>query len=112
MTDTAMIFVYLTAGSPEEARLIGRSLVEERLAACVNLIDGMVSLYHWQCAIEEARETVIIAKTRAELFDALAARVRELHSYSTPCIVELPAGRIEANYLGWLIAETTAPTQA
>ena len=55
MTDTAMIFVYLTAGSPEEARLIGRSLVEERLAACVNLIDGMVSLYHWQGAIEEAR---------------------------------------------------------
>ncbi len=109
MSNTAMIFVYLTAGSVEEARRIGRTLVEERLAACVNLIDGMVSIYHWQNTVEEARETVIIAKTRADLFDALAARVQALHSYTTPCIVELPAGRIEAGYLTWLAAETAAP---
>ncbi len=109
MSDTAMIFVYLTAGSPDEARRIGRALVTERLAACVNLIDGMVSIYRWQDTIEEARETVVIAKTRADLFEALSARVRALHSYSTPCIVELPAGRIDASYLAWLVAETAVP---
>ena len=112
MTDTAMIFVYLTAGSPEEARRIGRVLVEERLAACVNVFDGMVSIYHWEGAIEQARETVVIAKTRAGLFDALAARVRALHSYTTPCIVELPVGRIEAGYLAWLTAETAVQVPA
>jgi periplasmic divalent cation tolerance protein len=106
MSDTSIIFAYLTVGSPEEARHIGRSLVEERLAACVNIFDGMTSIYPWQDAIEEARETVIIAKTRGDLFDALAARVRALHSYTTPCIVALPTARIEANYLAWLLAET------
>jgi len=101
-----MILVYITAGSPEEARAIGRALVEERLAACVNLIDGMSSIYRWRGAIEEARETVILAKTRADLFETLATRVRALHSYTTPCILELPAGRIDAGYRAWLEAET------
>ena len=101
-----MILVYMTAGSPEEARRLGRTLVEERLAACVNLIDGMTSLYRWQGGLEEGRETVILAKTRADLFEALAARVRALHSYATPCIVEIPLGRIDSGYLTWLTAET------
>lgn len=101
-----MSLVYITAGSPEEARAIGRALVEERLAACVNLIDGMTAIYHWQGAVEEARETVILAKTRADLFEALAARVRALHSYVTPCVVELPLGRIDPDYAAWLAAET------
>ncbi|MEI6557581.1 MAG: divalent-cation tolerance protein CutA [Rhodospirillaceae bacterium] len=101
-----MIFVYITAGSPADARTIGRLLVEERLAACVNILDGMTSIYRWQGAIEEGRESVIIAKTRATLFDALAARVKTIHSYTTPCIVELPLGRIDRGYLDWLNAET------
>ncbi|MEI8394957.1 MAG: divalent-cation tolerance protein CutA [Rhodospirillaceae bacterium] len=99
-------FVYITAGSPEEARRIGRALVEERLAACVNLIDGMNAIYRWQGAVEEATETIILAKTRADLFEALAARVRQLHSYTTPCIVEVPLGRIDPAYQAWLTAET------
>jgi len=101
-----MIFVYITVGSIDEARAIGRTLVEERLAACINIIDGMTSIYRWQGAIEEGRETIMIAKTREGLFNELAARVKAIHSYTTPCIVELPLGRIDAGYLEWLAAET------
>lgn len=101
-----MIFVYITTGTFEEARRIGRVLLEERLAACVNITDGMRSIYRWDDAIEEGRETVMIVKTRAALFDALADRVKALHSYTTPCIVELPLGRIDSGYLGWLTKET------
>ncbi|AWJ82995.1 divalent-cation tolerance protein CutA [Azospirillum sp. TSH58] len=96
------VFAYITAGSRDEARRIGRALVEERLAACANIFDGMTSIYRWQDAIEEADETVLIAKTRAELFDRLAARVRELHSYEVPCVVELTVGRGNPAYLDWL----------
>ena len=103
---TDMVFVYITAGSPDEARRIGRTLVTERLAACVNIVDGMESIYHWQGAIEEGRETILIAKTRSGLFSDLAERVKAIHSYTTPCIVEIPLGRIEAGYLAWLAAET------
>ena len=101
-----MIFVYITASSPEEARLIGRTLVEERLAACVNMVDGMSSIYRWQGAIEEGRETIMIVKTRSELFNELAERVKTIHSYTSPCIVEIPLGRIDGGYLDWLTAET------
>ncbi|QCO01274.1 divalent-cation tolerance protein CutA [Azospirillum argentinense] len=96
------VFAYITAGSRDEARRIGRALVEERLAACANIFDGMTSIYRWQDSIEEATETVLIAKTRAELFDRLAARVRELHSYDVPCVVELRVGRGNPAYLDWL----------
>ncbi|TWA65780.1 periplasmic divalent cation tolerance protein [Azospirillum brasilense] len=96
------VFAYITAGSRDEARRIGRALVEERLAACANIFDGMTSIYRWQDAIEEAEETVLIAKTRAELFDRLAARVRELHGYEVPCVVELRVGRGNPAYLDWL----------
>ena len=101
-----MIFVYLTAASPEEARAIGRTLVEERLAACVNILDGMSSIYRWEGAIEEGRESIIIAKTRHELFNELSERVKAIHSYSVPCILEIPLGRIDGPYLDWLTAET------
>ena len=100
------VFAYITASSREEAMRIGRALVEERLAACANVLDGMTSIYRWQGNIEEAAETVLIAKTRAELFDRLAARVRALHSYDVPCVVELKIGRGNPAYLDWLRDET------
>jgi Uncharacterized protein involved in tolerance to divalent cations len=100
------VFAYITASSREEALRIGRALVEERLAACANVLDGMTSIYRWQGAIEEASETVLIAKTRAELFDRLATRVRALHSYDVPCVVELKIGRGNPAYLEWLRNET------
>lgn len=105
-TDSSVIFVYMTAGSPEEAQRIGRVLVEEGLAACVNILPEMISIYRWQGQVEDGRESVMIAKTRTDRFDVLAARVRDLHSYETPCIVELPLGRGDAPYLDWLVRES------
>ncbi|ALG71191.1 dihydroorotate dehydrogenase [Azospirillum thiophilum] len=100
------VFAYITAGSKEEALRIGRILVDERLAACANVLDGMTSVYRWNGAVEQAEEAVLIAKTRAGLFDRLTGRVRDLHSYDTPCVVELAVGRGNPAYLDWLRAET------
>ncbi|SMH57888.1 divalent-cation tolerance protein CutA [Azospirillum agricola] len=100
------VLAYVTAGSREEALRIGRALVGERLAACANVLDGMTSVYRWNGAIEEAAEAVLIAKTRAELFEPLAERVRALHSYDTPCVVEVKLGRGNPAFLAWLGQET------
>ncbi len=100
------VFAYITTASREEAMHIGRTLVEERLAACANVLDGMTSIYRWQGAIEEAAETILIAKTRATLFDQLSARVRDLHSYEVPCVVELKIRRGNPAYFDWLRDET------
>ena len=79
--------VYVTAPSFDVAHTIGRTLVEERLAACVNIIPGMHSIYHWQGRTETATEVVLIAKSRAALFEGIEKRVRELHPYDCPCLV-------------------------
>lgn len=107
-----VVFVYMTAGSRSEAEAIGTALVEERLAACVNILDGMTSIYRWEGGVERGAEVVMIAKTRADRFDALAARVRALHSYQVPCIVALPAGGGEAAYLDWIRSEAAVPDPA
>src|SRR5919202_4396780 len=75
------MFVYVTAGSLEEARHLSRSIVTERLAACANIIDGMQSVYWWQGELRDDREAVVIFKTAAERLEALTQRVRQLHSY-------------------------------
>ena len=102
-------FVYITATSPEEARKIGRALVEERLAACVNIIDSMTSLYWWEGKIDEGRETVLIAKTREDLVAAVSDRVKALHSYSCPCVVSLPITQGNPDFLAWIERETRQP---
>jgi periplasmic divalent cation tolerance protein len=98
--------IYMTAGSRDEAKAIGRALVEERLAACANVIDGMESIYWWQGKLTEEREAVLIAKTRADLVPALTGRVRALHSYTVPCVVALPLVDGNPAYLAWLETET------
>jgi periplasmic divalent cation tolerance protein len=98
---------YMTAGSRDEALRIARALVEERLAACCNLIEGMTSIYRWQDEIQEDAEVVVIAKTRAELVERLTARVQALHSYDVPCVVALPIGGGNPAFLDWIAAETT-----
>ncbi len=100
-------FVYITAPTREEAEKIGRVLVNERLAACVNIIPGMRSIYHWQGKVEQAQEVVVIAKTRAALFEKLAKRVRDLHSYTCPCIISLPISAGEPTFLNWINEYTT-----
>ena len=101
--------VYITAASTDEGATIGRALVEERLAACVNILPGMRSIYRWQGAVETADEVVLIAKTRAALVPALIARTREMHSYDVPCVVSLPILDGNPDYLRWLAEEAPAP---
>ena len=97
---------YMTAGTVGEAKTIGRALVEERLAACVNVIPGMTSIYRWEGALEEAEEAVLIAKTRADRFDALARRVAEIHPYDTPCAIRLDIAGGLPPFLQWIAEET------
>lgn len=99
--------VYMTAGTAEEARRIGAALVEERLAACANVIDGMRSIYRWEGKMQNDEEAVLIAKTREDLLDALTERVKALHSYEIPCVVGIPIVGGNADFLDWIGAETT-----
>jgi len=104
---TGICLLYMTAPDADEARRIGDALVAERLAACVNLIPGMVSVYRWQGEVRHDSEIVLIAKTRAELVERASARVRELHSYDCPCVVALPAAGGNPDFLNWIVQETT-----
>jgi periplasmic divalent cation tolerance protein len=90
----------------EDALAIGRALVEERLAAAVNVQDGVRSIYRWQGAIEEATEVLLIAKTRAALVPRLTARVVEVHSYRCPAVVAVPICGGNPDYLAWVENQT------
>jgi periplasmic divalent cation tolerance protein len=102
------IVVYVTAGSLDEADRLARGLVEERLAACVNRIGPIQSVYRWEGKLEQSEEHLLIIKTERDLFSALEKRVRELHTYSVPEIVALPIIDGSQDYLRWLGAQTTA----
>lgn len=101
-----IIFAYITTKNKVEARKIGSVLVKERLCACVNIFSKMSSIYIWKGKIEEANESVLIAKTTKKLFPKLSARVKQLHSYDCPCILEIEIGRGNKKYLQWLIENT------
>jgi periplasmic divalent cation tolerance protein len=100
------VFVYTTYPSLVEAERIGRALLERRLAACVNILPGMISHYWWQGAIERGEEVVMIVKTRASLADGVRAAVKEMHSCTTPAILVLPIEGGEPGYIDWLMRET------
>jgi periplasmic divalent cation tolerance protein len=102
----AFISLYLTAPTRGEAEHIARTLVEERLVACVNIISDVRSLYHWQGRVEAAHEYALIAKTRAALFPKLEMRVKELHTHECPCIVAWPIVEGNKPYLDWIATET------
>ena len=106
------VLVYTTFPSLVEAERAGRAVVERRLAACVNILPGMVSHYWWQGKIERGEEVVMILKTRASLAGAVAVAVRELHSYDTPAIVTVPVEGGDAAYLDWIAAETAGGVSA
>ncbi|UCB57282.1 MAG: divalent-cation tolerance protein CutA [Candidatus Omnitrophota bacterium] len=99
-------FVYITAKNKEEARKIGKELVASRLAACVNIIDNMNSIYRWEGKIQDDNEAVLIAKTKESLMDELIEKVKSLHSYSCPCVISLPVLNGNKDYLAWLAKET------
>jgi periplasmic divalent cation tolerance protein len=101
---------YVTCADLAEAERIGRVLVGERLVACVNLLPGLRSLYWWQGGVAEGVEIVLIAKTTVARMEAVVARVKELHSYSTPCVVFLPVVGGNPDFLAWLRAEVDPTT--
>ena len=105
------MFIYTTWPAAADAEAAGRALVERRLAACVNILPGMISHYRWEENVERAEEAVMIIKTRASLADAVSGAVRELHSYDTPAILVLPLESVEQTYLAWLLAATDSAAQ-
>ena len=97
--------IYVTTTDEDEAKKIGKTLVEEKLAACVN-IHPIRSIYRWEGNIEEEDEAAMFVKTKAELADEVIKRVKELHSYEVPCIVSLPIAKGYPDYLKWIEKST------
>jgi periplasmic divalent cation tolerance protein len=96
------IIVLVTCGSEEEAIKIAQSLVEERLAACVNLVSPVRSIYRWEGKIWDEKEWILIIKTQKQRFEKLERKVKSLHSYSVPEIIGLPIIEGSSSYLDWL----------
>ncbi|NPB10000.1 MAG: divalent-cation tolerance protein CutA [Thermodesulfobacteria bacterium] len=105
--------VYVTASNQEEAEKLAQAAVGERLAACANVYPRIKSYYWWEGKMESDEEAVLILKTRGGLMERLISRLKELHSYSCPCIVALPVEEGHAEYLAWILRETgfKAPSQ-
>ena len=100
------ISVYITAGNRATALALARALVEDRLAACANIVEGVSSVYWWRDKVEMSAEAIVILKSRRGLLDALTARARALHDYECPCIVAHPIIGGDAAFLDWVAAET------
>jgi periplasmic divalent cation tolerance protein len=98
----SVISVYAIFASEEEARRIGRQMVDERLAACVNILGSVRSIYRWQGSVETADEVAAIFKTSDRQADALITRIAALHSYDVPCIATWPIDKILASYADWV----------
>jgi periplasmic divalent cation tolerance protein len=103
MTDK--IVVLTTCDSEEQADRIARSLVERRLAACVNILPKALSVYRWKGAVENAQEFVLLIKSRRDVFDTLRAELSKIHSYEIPEIIALPVVDGSEAYLGWVDRE-------
>ena len=99
------MIVLVTASSADEASRIARVLVEEHLAACVNVVPGLRSTYRWQGAVEQADEWLLVIKSARHLLPDLEARVRALHSYTVPEVLALPITGGSEAYLDWLEAQ-------
>ena len=98
----SVITVYATFTYPGQAQSIGTTVVEERLAACVNILTPCRSIYRWEGEVQSATETPALFKTTLEKADALIARIRELHSYDVPAIVAWPIERLSADFGDWV----------
>jgi periplasmic divalent cation tolerance protein len=103
MTDK--IVVLSTCGSVKEAELIARSLVERRLAACVNLIPGIRSIYRWKDAVEDSQEILMVIKSSRALLEEVRAEIVKLHSYEVPEVLAMPIVDGAETYLDWMERE-------
>jgi periplasmic divalent cation tolerance protein len=104
MTDALVVLV--TVPTPERAAEIARAVVEEKLAACGNVVPGLRSIYRWGGKVQDDPEALLLLKTTRSRFDALRDRVLALHPYDVPEVIGLPVEAGSAAYLGWIAAET------
>ena len=100
------VLLYTTYPSLVEAEKSGRKIVEAGLAACVNIVPGMRSIYRWKGGVEAANEVVMIVKTRGSLAERVTAAVKENHSYETPAVLVLPVTGGNQSFIDWILAET------
>jgi periplasmic divalent cation tolerance protein len=103
----SVISVYAVFANAEEAERIGRAMVEDRLAACVNILGPIRSIYRWKDSVETAEEVAAIFKTHHWNSDSLIARIAALHSYDVPCVVACPIDKILRSYADWVEDSTT-----
>ncbi len=99
-------WVYMTTRNKQEAEKIGSALIEDNLAACVNIIEGMQSMFWWKGEVQSDEETILIAKTKEEIMDKLEDKVKALHSDDCPCIVGLPIQCGNNEFISWIHEET------
>ena len=100
------LFVYITCADPDEARKIARAVVEQRLAACANILAPHESVYWWEGKVQQGQEVAVVLKTQSALFEKLEKAVKSLHSYDVPCIVALPIEKAHRPFLEWIQRET------
>jgi periplasmic divalent cation tolerance protein len=105
-TPHRMRVIFVTTGSEEQAAAIARTLVAERLAACVNIVGPVRSIYRWHDKVEDDREYLLIIKTRATLYMKVETRVREMHTYEVPEVLSLQADRGSPPYIQWMLDST------
>lgn len=96
------LVVLVTTPTRDEGERIAKELLEEHLAACVNLVAGVRSFFWWEGTIQDEQESLLVIKSREDRFEALAARVRSLHSYAVPEVIALPVVRGSETYLAWI----------
>jgi periplasmic divalent cation tolerance protein len=101
-----LILVFITAPSALVGDQIARALVKKRLAACVNQAGAVQSLYHWQGTVHQDEETLLIVKSRMDLFDQLASVVKSLHPYEVPEVIALPIVAGLSDYMNWIVEST------
>jgi periplasmic divalent cation tolerance protein len=97
--------VYVTTSKDLESKKIARELLKEKLAACINIIPSIESIYLWKGEIEEDSESIMVIKTKSELVEEVIKRIEELHSYEIPCILEITVNNGSKNYLNWIESE-------
>ena len=101
------VLLYLTCANRDEAKTIARTLIDERLIACANILGKMTSVYRWEGTVVEDEEIAVLLKTRRDMAARATERVKELHSYDLPCVIGLPIQGGNPDFIGWLNCEVS-----